>query len=256
MLNAFRHQRESHGARVGVGWTVGSVLNAFRHQRESHALPDPGEYPPRCAQRLSASKRIAQCGTWSISGKNPGAQRLSASKRIALTDGTHIVEAGPVLNAFRHQRESHLSAPHGSTVGRGAQRLSASKRIALNGLSPLGDLVYCAQRLSASKRIALFDNRITEPKTAVGSESAQRLSASKRIAPPAQQRSEHITAVLNAFRHQRESHAVRMRTDCALTRAQRLSASKRIALGQRVALEIAYLCSTPFGIKENRTSTK
>ena len=62
--------------------------------------------------------------------------------------------------------------------------------------------------------------------------------------------------VLNAFRHQRGSHPGRCcrMIDTSSLRAQRLSASKRVALAARRCGHCsAWLCSTPFGIKEGRT---
>ena len=59
-----------------------------------------------------------------------------------------------VLNAFRHQRESHISFNVDEADLSGAQRLSASKRIALLVRPAHKAAERRAQRLSASKRIA------------------------------------------------------------------------------------------------------
>ena len=268
VLNAFRHQRESHPLIYKICLPV---LNAFRHQRESHSSSHwPGPFvlagcsTPFGIKENRTTKRVVAL--------SPSAQRLSASKRIALEKRprrrlafrcstpfgikenrtkkliAHLSTL-QVLNAFRHQRESH--ATRKAAACSCAQRLSASKRIAHRIAACHGEFPRRAQRLSASKRIA---RRLALP-------------------IPAYRRK----SVLNAFRHQRESHPksrspasratsaqrlsaskrIALRCDCGVCDhcfcAQRLSASKRIAPFAQARSWALRLCSTPFGIKENRT---
>ena len=154
-----------------------------------------------------------------------------------------------------------------------AQRLSASKRIARYGLSPFGHAIECSTPFGIKEDrtqcgLCNFDrapvlNAFRHQRGShneIGVEDladncAQRLSASKRIAPSPNRQLPRGLPVLNAFRHQRGSHLHR----CNLPlrrheRAQRLSASKRIAPSCDSGLSpTARLCSTPFGIKEDRT---
>ncbi len=83
VLNAFRHQRNSHDrrgecgeategaqrlsaskelsqARKFIAQQTGEVLNAFRHQRNSHAADCRFAVSGAGAQRLSASKELSQ----------------------------------------------------------------------------------------------------------------------------------------------------------------------------------------------------
>ena len=130
-----------------------------------------------------------------------------------------------MLNAFRHQRGSHSSSvasckwcsscstPFGIKEDRTPQRCRP------NPAPPVLN-AFRHQRGSHAPRI----NQISRPS------SAQRLSASKRIAHLHVVRVLQHVHVLNAFRHQRGSHWY---------------------------LSIKALdgtpCSTPFGIKEDRT---
>ena len=132
-----------------------------------------------------------------------------------------------------------------------------------------------AQRLSASKKFGHHQVGRCERNQA----SAQRLSASKKFGPLVVRRSNQTGNVLNAFRHQRSSDTdFRREWSAVLVGAQRLSASKKFGL---LALLSVWLharvlnafqhqrssdnvrsegceppneCSTPFGIKEVRTT--
>ena len=206
VLNAFRHQRESHRRETVKMLMVQGVLNAFRHQRESHresvrimsvlsACSTPfGIKENRTGRQARRSSRsLIQCSTPFGIKENrtrrsdsstriaSSAQRLSASKRIARSALRQVVSGQLVLNAFRHQRESH---DDGAADGSARQE------------------------------------------------------------------------VLNAFRHQRESHALFL---CSIaTETIECSTPFGIKENRTGALEVATLpqqnkCSTPFGIKENRT---
>ena len=180
MLNAFRHQRESHRIGGGLLFVRLLVLNAFRHQRESHKSTEKKIQPfSEGAQRLSASKRIAHCiGCRRIDHVHVlnAFRHQRESHPPSLGDIRAFVQ---VLNAFRHQRESHICALHGASPRRGAQRLSASKRIALAS----GASVFKPQE-GCSTPFGIKENRTgRRPQPATSAPSAQRLSASKRIAP-------------------------------------------------------------------------
>ena len=256
-----------------------SVLNAFRHQRESHT-PFPARilWDVSRAQRLSASKRIAQTARPPFRAKPKCAQRLSASKRIALIDIeqdfkslecstpfgikenrtcrlSRQASASCVLNAFRHQRESHaplfaLEVP--------AYRVLNAFRHQRESHHVLGQVL--AHAIQCSTPFGIKENR-TDATGAAATDA------------------EHV---LNAFRHQRESHANSNIVHQSMTDgAQRLSASKRIAQWFTVTAVRSWYavlnafrhqreshcrsllcssapisCSTPFGIKENRTGTR
>ena len=112
--------------------------------------------------------------------------------------------------------------------GRGAQRLSASKRVA----RPLSQPTTWPA-LMCSTPFGIKESRTPPLRTWPASSSrAQRLSASKRVARgPSGWCGPHSSG------------------------AQRLSASKRVAQGEPFALfKYQNPCSTPFGIKESRTS--
>ena len=108
VLNAFRHQRGSHSR--DVMWPVVDAITCstpFGIKEDRTKLPTASTRTPSCAQRLSASKRIA-----------PPAR-------------AEIGQGGNVLNAFRHQRGSHRwTRAYSTPLTASAQRLSASKRIA------------------------------------------------------------------------------------------------------------------------------
>ena len=115
VLNAFRHQRNSHhrphrragradtcSTPFGIKGTLTTslpqgrasgkpVLNAFRHQRNSHS-------------------RERRCG-----GYDGCAQRLSASKELSRLMNLDYWPLLRVLNAFRHQRNSHSGHGTGRT---------------------------------------------------------------------------------------------------------------------------------------------
>ena len=60
VLNAFRHHRGGHVARLDQTDQRLQVLNAFRHHRGGHAVRRSPQQPMnRSAQRLSASQRWA-----------------------------------------------------------------------------------------------------------------------------------------------------------------------------------------------------
>ena len=131
---------------------------------------------------------------------NKGAQRLSASKELSpcvsgcllrsLTCSTPFGIKGtltparwrkcrgcPVLNAFRHQRNSHWIPDAVLAVGNRAQRLSASKELSRR---PAGkSLSACLRVLNAfrhQRNSHCASNRLR--KKPIG---AQRLSASKEL---------------------------------------------------------------------------
>ena len=250
MLNAFRHQRNSHGDEAaatrqdlgcstpfGIKGTLTTalpsdltsvigaqrlsaskelslnqrnicqmsarcVLNAFRHQRNSHGCGIPtSRSTSTSAQRLSASKELSPPERLNLSLRGVGAQRLSASKELSRSIPGSCCSRLQVLNAFRHQRNSHclLKSPWRDSIR--AQRLSASKEL--------------SRRRSARSR----SNRIV-----LNAFRHQRNSHTRRRSKPSR-----VVAVLNAFRHQRNSHTSAGRAACRCFRAQRLSASKELS---------------------------
>jgi len=184
-----------------------------------------GESARRCAQRLSASKRLAGWITALRSFTRASAQRLSASKRLAAlalaqcclsswcSTPFGIEEVGGhgnrpdrgfagVLNAFRHRRgwRTHPSAGH-------AARRECSTPF---GIEEVG-----------GDRLARVPEAIPECSTPFGIEE---VGGRDRGGPI------RGSAVLNAFRHRRgwRGCTARGRQGPAGS-AQRLSASKRLA---------------------------
>jgi len=108
VLNAFRHHRNSHMRAVSSGVGAVSVLNAFRHHRNSHSrLPAPPPTRITSAQRLSASSEFSRVATANFTRAIICAQRLSASSEFSLSTRAGKKPCLPVLNAFRHHRNSH-----------------------------------------------------------------------------------------------------------------------------------------------------
>ena len=108
VLNAFRHQRLLHRPdRAGLLPRLG-VLNAFRHQREFHTrAPCSPPARPFCAQRLSASKRVALRKLLTVTLLGGACSTPFGIKDCCTTRALVILDIDVVvLNAFRHQRES------------------------------------------------------------------------------------------------------------------------------------------------------
>ena len=199
-------------------------------QRSAPPRPPRGCAMSMCAQRLSASQRSARGVRVVLRRGAQRAQRLSASQRSApslLFDG---LVAQSVLNAFRHHRGRHTTAPKAyPSASMCAQRLSASQRSALATMSPHSPDTLCAQRLSASQRSA----------------------------PDRHQDYDCRLEVLNAFRHHRGRHTQLLKPLAAYHGAQRLSASQRSApAGIGTCVLKLVRCSTPFGITEVGTSLR
>jgi hypothetical protein len=183
-----------------------------------------------CAQRLSASKEYSPC-----SGIKPFIRAHWCStplgiKGILTRAGERSVRRPRnVLNASRHQRNTHrsgitpaapalpsaqrLSASKEYSLGRfgkrlvsskipgGAQRLSASKEYSLREKFFAGAFALCSTPLGIKGILTL--NRKVTPNQANG---AQRLSASKEYSPPGGTQHRSWCCVLNASRHQRNTH--------------------------------------------------
>ena len=87
------------------------MLNAFRHQRGSHTPPASSSYD---GSECSTPFGIKEDRTWPLGvvwWSRYCAQRLSASKRIARYSRRMGHQRYYVLNAFRHQRGSHFHEP-------------------------------------------------------------------------------------------------------------------------------------------------
>ena len=193
------------------------------------------------AQRLSASKRIAHDTAPAPTRQEMSAQRLSASKRMH--PGVALFRRGrSVLNAFRHQRESHFLMP--DRKSQSLEVLNAFRHQRESHQAIRGQVF--GPRCSTP--FGIKENRTNtlwfEPNTAKRVLNAfrhQRESHQGVTLAPG------VTFVLNAFRHQRESHRTDTSRAWAICCAQRLSASKRIALDPGLQVGV-----TPFGIKAHQ----
>ena len=254
VLNAFRHQRGSHSpdqlqraaslwsaqrlsASKGVAQTergkrpLGqSVLNAFRHQRGSHVKSLMGKVLAfQCSTPFGIKGGRTNNGTV-MRFNGTGAQRLSASKGVARAgERAHPDGLRCVLNAFRHQRGSHVC------VGR--QPSSACKCSTPFGIKGGRTIGMC--------RVLGRYGPCSTPFGIKGGRTRQ-LYTYRRL-----------YRVLNAFRHQRGSHLPALDTDFSL--CSWCSTPFGIKGGRtEVSLEsgICFIsCSTPFGIKGGRTSS-
>ena len=179
-----------------------------------------------------------------------GAQRLSASKRIAQAERDFPTGLVNVLNAFRHQRGSHLTqfgerrlkvrVLNAFRHQRGSHNLSVSNT---------GQFIHVLNAFRHQRGSHAQTSQLTS-----ASRCAQRLSASKRIAPIRRWGFERMAVCSTPFGIKEDRTLRRWSTATARPCAQRLSASKRIALGATVQKGQENVeCSTPFGIKEDRT---
>ena len=106
VLNAFRHQRNSHPGSCKAQRFASAVLNAFRHQRNSHYKEANERKKVSCAQRLSASKELSQTDADGETQINKCSTPFGI--KGTLTPAIAKLYGEPnVLNAFRHQRNSH-----------------------------------------------------------------------------------------------------------------------------------------------------
>ena len=208
MLNAFRHHRGRHPRRgsrllrVGlcstpfgiteVGTSPASAgptgdVRAQRLSASQRSAPGSGRRSwrrVRCAQRLSASQRSAQAIIERLSAVRTSAQRLSASQRSA-----------PAGRARRGPTEKVCSTPFGITeVGTFVTARVRQQREVCS--TPFGIT-------EVGTRLGTADHRHLWPR-------AQRLSASQRSAPPGVGTNACPSTVLNAFRHHRGRHAIRL----------------------------------------------
>ncbi len=155
-----------------------------------------------------------------------------------------------VLNAFRHQRNNHLFARRLLRPRtKRAQRLSASTKQSLTGAIEDAGVSKCSTPFGINETItrdAVFGRigrakcstpfGINETITRVpvcpcgASRCAQRLSASTKQSHTRGACEFALTSVLNAFRHQRNNHAIAMKD-----------------------FQADLMCSTPFGINETIT---
>ena len=133
---------------------------------------------------------------------------------------------------------------------KGAQRLSASKELSLVTVShPIPG--WSAQRLSASKELSQKLRRLQN----AGSLSCSTPFGIKGTLTRTVVNVADLHKVLNAFRHQRNSHpmGVLRRAICIFS-AQRLSASKELSPDELKTNDLwFFVCSTPFGIKGTLT---
>ena len=202
-----------------------SVLNAFRHQRNSHVCLWRNRQQFRGAQRLSASKELSlRCARITFAGKNV----LNAFRHQR--NSHHVVrsecaDCADVLNAFRHQRNSHChSAPNFDCPAWCSTPFGIKGTLTGMLVSTVRTIWPCSTPFGIKGTLT---NSLSPAPIPAG--SAQRLSASKELSQCARIESVSRHNVLNAFRHQRNSHRVRgfpaFGADCA----QRLSASKELS---------------------------
>ena len=202
VLNAFRHHRGRHDARIlacGPWLSPDRCSTPFGITEVVHlrwCVLD--RCSPLCAQRLSASLRSAHrfvdALRWTLSTR---AQRLSASLRSAHASlGPSPRPAGSCSTPFGITEVGTLPDRGACPSRHGAQRLSASLRSAHVGKLRIA-AHQCAQRLSASLRSA----HCRYAQHCGCTIRAQRLSASLRSAHQAIGRECRLRRVLNAFRH-------------------------------------------------------
>ena len=104
VLNAFRHQRESHRPVRGGPPRSPRVLNAFRHQRESHNKLVTLPFHVLCSTPFG----IKENRTQTKQGEGVPEDACSTPFGIKENRTRNVGRSDRVLNAFRHQRESHL----------------------------------------------------------------------------------------------------------------------------------------------------
>ena len=158
-----------------------------------------------------------------------------------------------MLNAFRHQRGSHLELA--IEEARAEIRCSTPFGIKEDRTPTLGRTRAArisAQRLSASKRIAHGNAYLDRGSGGCSTPFGIKEDRTKRIDDLVREWQRCSTPF-----GIKEDRTIGLSSKVKCSRsAQRLSASKRIApLPTALLAAFALLCSTPFGIKEDRTPT-
>ena len=203
MLNAFRHQRGSHfvGRLANAGPNACSTPFGIKEGRTNPRLLGVGRCV--CAQRLSASKRVARAAsmissTCARSCSTPFGIKEGRTSQSLVIGVCRIT----VLNAFRHQRGSH--SPPRMNRARCVRVLNAFRH---QRGSHICSALMVRRCWRCSTPFGIKEGR-TKPtgNPPRGGSVLNAFRHQRGSHPYWNRRSATFQGVLNAFRHQRGSH--------------------------------------------------
>ena len=212
--------------------------------------------PPRrhlslgCAQRLSASKKFGhwrdRCPTADTSVLNAFRHQRSSDRRCPTT----YADTGKCSTPFGIKEVRTLAGRWTKTRRHSAQRLSASKKFGRSNalLCRFGTRVLNAFRHQRSSDTPY----VLTPRVSIGCSTPFGIKEVRTTSCPTPQRSSKCAQRLSASKKfgPRDSVKISVSSECA----QRLSASKKFGRSPTARRTSSRMCSTPFGIKEVRTS--